>query len=298
MIDKEQINLFTLAGALITAILFFIDWFIAKKGREKVHRWVRVRYVLLKRTNTRKLALFVVRKSFHLLRTFYTGNRGFFTLASLILCSIWAFLRIGGYALLFSGGEQKLIESGIIETHPFINEHQRLAEIIVNLSNWPWVVLYGMSFGLIVWASSGVTGLLLERIVKADKLRLLLIYIPLDFIFSGICIAILLVLNILLALFFFILFFPKEYLAKMEEVQLFLTHFTIADMSGLILYPSFVYLMMFVALTSLLVFGRAVLLFLAQFFLAVKDSDSSAVRLVGIGTATITGLLIAMGRLL
>tara|TARA_R110000850_G_scaffold177778_1_gene303574 strand:+ start:463 stop:1305 length:843 start_codon:yes stop_codon:yes gene_type:complete len=273
------------------------DWYIGKAGRTWLKEKIEVFYINLSDKSVMDIALWVVEKAHKFLKVLYAANKNFFGWASLLVCSFWAILRLISYTVLFSKGEAFLISSGVIGKHPFIEEHQFLAKALLDSDKIYWVILYAGLYALLIWVSAGITGSLIGYVLKKKEAWRLILAVPIDFFATILVLFISFFLNIMFALFAFVLFYPKEYLDQRDYIHEVFAHFTIADMSGPIIYPSIIYSGMFIFLTIILIFGRALLMFLTQFFLASSESESTLLRQVGIGIGVVVTIVIASGKL-
>lgn len=290
-------NILALCLALVSALSLFLDWYIGKAGRTWLKEKIEVFYINLSDKSVMDIALWAVEKTHKLLKVLYTAKKNFFGWASLFVCFLWAVLRLASYTALFSKGEEFLISSGIIDKHPFIEEHQFLAKALLDLDKIYWVVLYATLYAFLIWISVGITGSLIGHVLKKKEAWRMILAVPIDFFAAILVLSISFFLNGIFALFAFVLFSPKEYLEQRDRIHEVFAHFTIADMSGPIIYPSIVYSGMFIFLTIVLVFGRALLMFFTQFFLASSDVESTLLRQVGVGIGVIAGIVIASGRI-
>lgn len=294
---KELINISAFSLGVIGAFLIFINFYIGRRGGKKVQRWVRVRYVWLRRGTIRKIILYVIKSSYLILLSMFTAKSGFFSLIALFVCFLWSGLRISTYTYFFSNIEEKLVASGVMDKHPFMQEHQALAQVVTKSENWDWVISFGFVYGVLIWLSSGVTGVLLKRIVTAGRLRLLFLYVPIDFSFSCFITVASLLANSIFALIFYIVFSRDNYIAQIKDSQEFLIHFTTADLSGPLLMPTIIYMAMLLVLTVVLSIGRYFLMFLTQLFLVFKESDLGFLKLLGVSCGFVATLLVAYGKL-
>lgn len=293
---NEKLYLAVFCLLLTGAVLCFADWIIAKKGRDKVKRWVRVQRVRLSRFDLRQIAIWVVDKCYKILRLTFSANAGFFSVGAYCYCIVLAVIRIFGYALFFSQAEAWLIARGAMRAHPFVQEHRDIALAVLDVGNWKWTLAFSIMFGGIIWLSSGVTGVLLKHVKNSGRIRLMLIYVPLDFLLALFFVFLFMLANMAACVLVYAIINPQDFLARRATIIDFLGHFSAADLGPILFYPSLVYILLFAVLFVLGVGGRAFLLVLSQLFLALRDSDWGMLRIVGYGFGALAALLAAAER--